>query len=131
MRLNQLLTFQRSAGVQDIRENIFRKQAPRHGLRLYKNRMTECICVFLRTHNRDIACMFYLRGNLLLRTLPVLHCAIYSRSRGTFSFRQHVSQLIRFHFRILDNSCHLLEKSYNQRVNADCANCRATGYPCR
>jgi hypothetical protein len=39
--------------------------------------------------------------------------------------------LIRFRFRILDNSCHLLEKSHNQRVNADCANCRATGYPWR
>ena len=60
--------------------------------------------------------MFYLRGNLLLRALPVLHCAIYNRSRGTFSFRQYVSQLIRFRFRILDNSCHLLDKSHNQRV---------------
>ena len=66
--------------------------------------------------------MFYLRGNLLLRALPVLHCAIYNRSQGTFSFRQYVSQLIRFRFRILDNSYHLLEKSHNKSFHADWPN---------
>ena len=104
MPLNPLPTFQRSAGARGIRENIFRRQAPPRGRLWCKNRMSECICVFLRRHNRGISDMFVLRGNLLLRALPVLHCAIYNRSRGTFSFRQYVSQLIRFRFRIFDNS---------------------------